>query len=881
MREKKSIIIIILLLLYAVISGFKVHYIQRLDRYLAGGEDCFYWTESAFHYRYAAMVAGGETIPPVDRMVQYPESVNTYEDFTVFMEPVAGFLYRVLAPFTGVSFFDFLIYFNSFFSSLSIFAVYLLAREIWKDRRAALLAAFFYALTPASYGRLIIGSYLRESFSLPWIFFSIFFFLKERSGKKSLIYPVLSGFCLSLALASWHFAQFYYTFFIFALFVAILLKRVKPRVMENLAVLTGFAVAAGVFVPALRTKGFLLSWPMLASYALLIFNCLVVWGGWEVVRRKKLFRAGLLLFLTFALILPVGLLFRRHGAEYSHVFSFLKYKLLFLGIKPADPGLLPYSARVMWTSNANTVPLNDLVYYLSSTLFIALAALAAAAGKFARNRIGLSEQLVFFLAGIFLVSYILVVRLEVFAVFFLSLFVARFAAVPSLAGGKRFAWSPARAGTFAVLAALLLLLIPIRQMTRLTLYEKVPPHAQRIDLVRWIRENTEPDQSFLTSFPLGSTISTYALRPIILHSKFESEALRKRVEEFTFSLCDTEEDFHRFCRRYRADYFIYQTDLVFNNDRESHRYAADRLKLRKDSAAYKFHFRPESLENFSLVHQDNYYRIFRVRGEREREVSIVPFYHPSFDVELYINRDVPEEYFDDRVAGEVNDSLLAATESYHRGLGYWNRGEYEKARIEFERAVESNDRFIMATFYLGGADYRDGDYTRGIERFRRVTILDPVHPEAFSYLGMGYEELGDLKIAGRAYQKAFELDPANPVYRDDLERAKLEEFLRARPDSPGSFRLGEEEIVVDPGDGGAYNRLGVLHWRSGRYRRAIAQFEKAVELDPRLAIAYYNLGINHEALGETARAREYFRQALEIDPESSQARNNRKSVLGE
>lgn len=874
MKHNKIIAIGILSLIYLCISLFKVQYIRKLPRYKE--ESCFYWTESAFHYRYAKLASEGKKIPVTDKIVQYPEDVKTYENFTVCMEPTTAYLYRILKPFLKINFHVFLVYFVTFFSSLSIFAVYLISCEIWRNRWAALIAALFYALTPAGYGRLIVGTYLRESFALPFIFFSLYFFLKSRNQGRWIFVNAAAGVCLFIALSSWHFTQFYYTFFIFALFFIYLFHRETSALSRNLLILTLSAFLAGLIVPALRTKGFLLSLPMVTSYVVLVYYYLgkmFMTCKKPVSVRKKIMQSGLLLVLALLFISAASSWNSRHAVEYSHVFSLLKYKILFLGNKPADPGLLPYSARVMWSSNANTVPLNDVIYYLSSTLFLSLVAIGLAGKDTLARKTTIREEVLLISALVFLGCYLLIVRMEVFAVFFLSLFVARFICKNPFTYFNLFKDRPnvTKALTWGLI--FISLCFPLYQFTHLTLYEKIPPHAQRIAVVEWIKKNTAPGHSFLTRFPLGSSIAAYAERPITLHSKFESHKLRQRVKEFNFSLYNNEEAFYRFCRKYKVDYFIYQTSFLFNKDEESDRYLVDKMEIEKEIVVYKFHFEPERLKNFILVYQNNYYRIFKIRKEGDRTKPIVPFYHPSFDKSLFVNRNIPEDYFDDEVAEKVNESLLKATEFYSKGLEYWNKGEYLKARGEFKKSLKSNDRFIMAHFYLGGEYYREGEHSQGVEEFKEVVRLDPAHAEGYSYLGMGYEAMGEKAKAIQAYEEAFTLNPNNPIFRGELERMKLEKALTEQPEAISFIKLGEEEIAVDPNDATLHNRLGVFYWRNRDFKKAIERLEKAIELDPGLAIAYFNLGVNYEALGDKHKAKGFYQKALEIDPYLQLARD--------
>jgi len=74
-----------------------------------------------------------------------------------------------------------------------------------------------------------------------------------------------------------------------------------------------------------------------------------------------------------------------------------------------------------------------------------------------------------------------------------------------------------------------------------------------------------------------------------------------------------------------------------------------------------------------------------------------------------------------------------------------------------------------------------------------------------------------------------------------------------------------------------YNRANE-YYRSGRYRKAIAEYTKAIELCPRFAEAYYSRGGTYERLGQCPKALSDYTKAIEFNPEFSPAYNNRGRV---
>jgi tetratricopeptide (TPR) repeat protein len=99
----------------------------------------------------------------------------------------------------------------------------------------------------------------------------------------------------------------------------------------------------------------------------------------------------------------------------------------------------------------------------------------------------------------------------------------------------------------------------------------------------------------------------------------------------------------------------------------------------------------------------------------------------------------------------------------------------------------------------------------------------------------------------------------------------------------GRFRkaieMFQKAVEMKPDYTEAHNNLGVLLKRVEDYGEAIPHFEKAIQLDPRRGDVYYNLGNVHKALGNLPLAEENFEQALAVDPQFVPAANNLGTVL--
>jgi tetratricopeptide (TPR) repeat protein len=90
----------------------------------------------------------------------------------------------------------------------------------------------------------------------------------------------------------------------------------------------------------------------------------------------------------------------------------------------------------------------------------------------------------------------------------------------------------------------------------------------------------------------------------------------------------------------------------------------------------------------------------------------------------------------------------------------------------------------------------------------------------------------------------------------------------------------ERVVAVDPGYAAAWNNLGLLQHRMGRYERAQACYRAALDADDSCCQAAFNLGSLHEDLSDLGGAIGWYRRALEMEPDYADAHFNLAGVLG-
>lgn len=559
-----------------------------------------FWTESAFHYRYAKMAAAGQGIPEVDAKMQYPEGMHVLRDEMPVMERFAGWMYRHVNR-RGLPFHVYLLVLAVVYSSTVLFPACLLSAFTWRSPAGGLVTCLFYALTFSFIGNVVTAAYVRQDFALPFLFLGMSGFIASiATGRRSL--AAAAALLLAFSMASWHMAQFCYLVLAAGAVVLYFVHaESRANTAATLAVVSILLAVISFFVLPLRVGRFALSLPLLAGYAL---------AGQHVILRKR--TAGtvrrLLCFLGIFAVLAaaVAVASGGHYARYSHVYRLVLDKIRFFGVKPREPSQLCFESRIMWTSSFQSpTPRAMATYFGMGWLAGAAGAVAAVARMIRDRRFQPAAFLVLWMAAAFVALFVLIIRMDVLAAFFVCVLAG--AVVPRKVVSLR--------GVVVIGAVLGMLGWNVRNIERTYMVREAPKPEHLVPLLKELRANTGTDAVILANFPLSSVICAHVDRPVVVHSKFENERVRQKVQEFYAALYKPEEVFYAFCRRYGVKYFVYEPAMMLDHDGDSIRYAADRLTLDQNSAALLMNFAPEGLRHFQLVYQSPAYRVYRVLEE--------------------------------------------------------------------------------------------------------------------------------------------------------------------------------------------------------------------------------------------------------------------------
>ena len=175
-----------------------------------------------------------------------------------------------------------------------------------------------------------------------------------------------------------------------------------------------------------------------------------------------------------------------------------------------------------------------------------------------------------------------------------------------------------------------------------------------------------------------------------------------------------------------------------------------------------------------------------------------------------------------------------------------------------------------------------GPHVRRDVEIEGASVLD-ITPTVLRYLGLPVAKDMDGKVLEQVFEPDFRdrhpiryvttyEDGARPRASgveefDDEELAEIEAGLQAlgyagEDESEGEGPADEESSPE------LHNNLGRIHLSEGEPKKALVEFQAALELDPSNADALLNIGAIHQGEGRADLAQHFAERALQVDPNS-------------
>jgi len=203
------------------------------------------------------------------------------------------------------------------------------------------------------------------------------------------------------------------------------------------------------------------------------------------------------------------------------------------------------------------------------------------------------------------------------------------------------------------------------------------------------------------------------------------------------------------------------------------------------------------------------------------------------------------------------------------GVVYFQKGLFEEAIQQFQKALEIDSKMGVARRNLQIAYHQTGYYDRQIAELIGRLQADPEDGEARFDLAEAYVQTGRIDEAIAQYESLAENSPTDVTVLLRLGNAE-----KTRGELKLATQWLERVKELDPDRSSVYYSLGEILYNQGMNEEAIANLRKALKLDPELADAHRLLSFIYGEAGDGNLATEHAERAAELNPAAATAQAN-------
>jgi tetratricopeptide (TPR) repeat protein len=226
---------------------------------------------------------------------------------------------------------------------------------------------------------------------------------------------------------------------------------------------------------------------------------------------------------------------------------------------------------------------------------------------------------------------------------------------------------------------------------------------------------------------------------------------------------------------------------------------------------------------------------------------------------------------------------MRAQAAFTEGRALYDRREYVAARRQLLEAVTLDPGHDEAHALLAWTQYHLAEYRGAAITFKAVLRRRPDWGGLYDGLGWSRYRLGRFHLATEAFRSALD---RNPDFVDALVGLGSAQFDLGRYETalpPLQRALQQMSTLVGSETADVPGVRAKAAWSLyylGRYREALATFERAIRFTPEGHGLHNGLGWCYLKLGEKDRARAAFERALALKPDYEDAREGLRQIDG-
>ena len=177
-----------------------------------------------------------------------------------------------------------------------------------------------------------------------------------------------------------------------------------------------------------------------------------------------------------------------------------------------------------------------------------------------------------------------------------------------------------------------------------------------------------------------------------------------------------------------------------------------------------------------------------------------------------------------------------------------------------ERAVILEPENIESLLKLSEIQLFLKQNVASMQTIDKVLKIDPQNALAYFFMGMNFEEMGDINRAINSFQESSEIDP------EMLDTWIKLGQLHATANTSLAEDFFNNAIELDSSSTVALSAKAEYLWHQDKPKEALELYKTAIRKDPMSETSYYNAGLVLMELDSVEQAYEHFNMAIENSP---------------
>lgn len=702
MKMSRRVVLFILCVLFVAAIAARV---STRDR----NENPYFRGASAMSYRHMLEVADHHSLGAHDTKAAFPQGYVPDRYRAPGSETLTGLAYRAVRQVSDMDGRDFARRAIIVLAALCVFTVYGAAAQLWNSRVAGFLGAFLVAFEPAlvsaTNGRVFSHAVFAAFFAS--LYAALALRALARSSRRATLAAALVAFVL---LWIWEPARYGLLAWVVPVALVASVER-RTRVWFVISHAVVIVAAACIFPHLIATRA-VGAWTTAVTIGAVVAACLPP-------QQRKGWRPAAFV-LAAGVLLTLALTPLRAGA--SEDFPALRYlltRLQYLTGRPSS-SLLSDWMRGLWSADHAPLAPKALIQ-----LFLPVLLCAAA---WVLNRDVRSSRGRFLCTAVVLVVASLAAALDRSVLAFAALpIIVVLAGAASALDWRR--WSHSAlvvAGAYTALAGVVLagkLVDPSHLVVRAARAGTSDPASfswisfENTDqsLIRFISTRTSVQESVLAPGDLSAVLLAFSGRTSVMLPGTTSRLATNRNVDLIRGFYRDEDSFYQLCRQEKVDYVLYSVDMLLDGGAYSPVYTSGISGLTPGAVAARMHFQPESLRHFTLIYENEHYRLFKV-SDTAQPVFLTdhPLYYQS---KLFMDSGGNFESFRQRVLWLMGNCAA--------GMGARARGDLEKSRQLLDQCVRYAPSFTRARLELAYTFMDLGRYEHARDQIASIIQYAP------------------------------------------------------------------------------------------------------------------------------------------------------------